>query len=105
MQNWLLVWRIARPVVMALLALGVCPKISLSQTNVLTYDNANFRTGQNLSENILSVSNVNLSNFGKLFVVPVDGKVDAQPLYVSGLLIPGLGTRNVVFAVTEHDSV
>ena len=35
----------------------------------------------------------------------MDGKVDAQPLYVSALSIPGRGIHNVVYAATEHDSV
>ncbi len=34
----------------------------------------------------------------------VDGKVDAQPLYLSGLTIAGQ-THNVVYAASEHDSV
>ncbi len=75
------------------------------QVNVLTWHNDNYRTGQNLNESILNLSNVNPASFGKLFTVAMDGKVDAQPLYVSGLAIPGLGTRNVVFAATEHASV
>ena len=45
------------------------------------------------------------ATFGKFFTVPVDGKVDAQPLYVSALDIPGRGIHNVVYAATEHDSV
>ena len=76
-----------------------------SQTNVLTYHNDNTRTGQNLTETILNPSNVNASAFGKLFTVPVDGKVDAQPLYVSSVDMPVLGIRSVAYAATEHDSV
>ena len=34
----------------------------------------------------------------------MDGKVDAQPLYLSQLTIGG-AAHNVVFAATEHDSV
>src|SRR5579862_4260334 len=75
------------------------------QTNVLTYHNDNMRTGQNLSETILTPQNVNSTAFGKLLNLPVDGKVDAQPLLVSGLTIPGKGTHNVVFVATEHDSL
>ena len=75
------------------------------QTNVLTYHNDNMRTGQNLSETVLTPQNVRSATFGKLFTLPVDGKVDAQPLLVSGLTIPGKGTHNVVFVATEHDSL
>ena len=78
---------------------------AFGQTNVLTFHNDVARTGQNLSETILTPQNVTSSTFGKLFTVTMDGKVDAQPLYVSGLSIPGHGSRNVAFAATEHDSV
>ncbi len=87
-----------------LLFAGLLPSV-LAQTNVLTYHNDLARTGQNLSETILTPQNVNSATFGKLFTVALDGKVDAQPLYVSTLAIPGRGTPNVVFAATEHDSV
>lgn len=75
------------------------------QVDVLTYHNDNFRTGQNLSERRLTPKNVAPASFGKLFTVPVDGKVDAQPLYVSGLAMGNSSKRNVVYAATEHDSV
>jgi outer membrane protein assembly factor BamB len=40
-----------------------------------------------------------------LRVLAADGKVDAQPLYVAGLPVPGRGQRNALFVATEHDSV
>ena len=73
--------------------------------DVTTYHNDNARTGQTLSETILTHANVNSTNFGKLFVLSVDGKVDAQPLYVSALTFPSQGIRNTLYVVTEHDSV
>ncbi len=76
-----------------------------AQTDVLTWHNDVARTGQNLSESILTPVNVNYKNFGLLTNVLVDGKVDAQPLYVSALTLPALGTHNVLYIATEHDSV
>jgi hypothetical protein len=77
----------------------------LQTQDVLTWHNDNARTGQNLSEKILTLENVNSKTFGKRFDIHVDGKVDAEPLYVHGLEIPRQGARNVLFVVTEHDSV
>ncbi len=76
-----------------------------SQTNVLTYHNDNFRTGQNLTETILTPTRVKTATFGKIGFVGLDGKIDAQPLYVAGLVIPGRGNFNVVYVASEHDSV
>src|SRR3984957_16745354 len=73
-------------------------------TDVLTYHNDNARTGQNLTEQILTTANVKTS-FGKLFEDSVDGLVDAQPLIKTQVAIPGQGTRNVIYVVTENDSV
>jgi uncharacterized protein (TIGR03437 family) len=76
-----------------------------AQVGVLTYHNDLARTGQNLAETTLSPSTVNQKQFGKLFSDSLDGQVYAQPLYMPGLAIPNQGTHNVVFVVTEHDSV
>jgi outer membrane protein assembly factor BamB len=73
--------------------------------DVTTYHNDVARTGQNLSETILTPGNVSSSSFGKLFVIPVDGKVDGEPLYLSGITVPGKGIHNVLYLVTEHGSV
>jgi len=72
---------------------------------VLTYHNDEARTGQDLRETVLNPGNVHFSEFGKLFVLAVDGKVDAQPLYKSRVSIPGRGIHNVLYVATEHDSV
>jgi hypothetical protein len=71
----------------------------------VTYHNDNHRTGQNSQETILTLSNVNSGSFGKLFTLPVDGVIDAEPLYLSGVSISGQGTHNVLYVVTENDSV
>jgi hypothetical protein len=73
-------------------------------TDVLTYKNDNSRSGQNLTESVLTPANVSSATFGLLRVLAVDGKVDAQPLYLSKLSVAG-AAHNVVFVATEHDSV
>jgi hypothetical protein len=74
-------------------------------TDVLTYHNDIARTGQNLTESTLTISNVNSAQFGKLGFYPVDGLVDAEPLYASNVAVPSNGTHNVLIVATEHDSV
>lgn len=66
------------------------------------YDNA--RTGQNLNERVLTLLNVSSARFGRLGFFPADGKVDAQPLLLSAVTIPGAGTHNVLYVATEHGS-
>jgi hypothetical protein len=78
---------------------------SLAQVSVLTQHNDNFRSGDNLNETILNTSNVNASQFGKLFSRRVDGQIYAQPLYVPDVTIPNHGVHNVVYVATEHNSV
>ena len=71
--------------------------------DVLTYHYSMTRQGQNTLESVLTPANVNSTNFGKINFLTLDGKVDAQPLYVYRL--PGrLHVQNTLFAVTEHGS-
>jgi hypothetical protein len=72
--------------------------------DVTTYHFDVGRTGLNPNETTLTPSNVTSAKFGLLRVLTLDGKVDAQPLYLSNLTAGGQ-QRNVVYAVTEHDSV
>ena len=43
--------------------------------------------GLRLAETILTTSTVSANTFGKLFSLPVDGQIFAQPLYVSHFTI------------------
>jgi hypothetical protein len=70
-----------------------------------TLHNDNLRTGQNLSETVLTPSNVSPSTFGKLFAYALDGIAHASPLYVANVNVTGQGFHNVVYVATEHDSV
>ena len=74
-------------------------------TDVLTYHNDNGRTGQNLTETLLTTSNVNSAQFGKLGIYTVLGHVDAQPLYASNVATPNNGMHNLLIVATENDSV
>jgi hypothetical protein len=89
------------------LAFGIqsAPLTSAARADVLTYHNDNARSGENLNETILTLASVTVSSFGKTGFLAVDGKVDAQPLYLSAVAIPGGGTHNVLYVATEHDSV
>ena len=76
---------------------------------MLTYHNDNARTGQNLTEQILTTANINnVTNpsptFGKLYELAVDGRVDGQPLIKTQVSIGGV-THNVLYVVTENDTV
>ena len=81
------------------------PVFVTNNSGVFTQHNDNGRTGQNLNETVLSPANVNKTQFGKLGRFAIDGYVYAQPLYVAGVNVPNEGTHNVVYVVTEGDSV
>ena len=70
-----------------------------------THHNDNLRTGQNNSETVLTPTNVNPVQFGRLFSYSIGGIAFASPLYVAGVMIPGSGVHNVVYVATENDSV
>jgi len=95
----------SRGIAVAILVFGLGLLPAYAQVSVTTARNDNMRDGQNLSETILTPSNVNVNQFGKLFSQTVDGYVYAQPLYVPNVNIAGLGTHNVLYVATEHDSV
>jgi hypothetical protein len=77
---------------------------TFGQSAVLTQHNDISRTGQNTTETILNTANVNVNQFGELFVLSTDGQVYAQPLYVPDVTING-ATHNVLIVASEADSV
>ena len=74
---------------------------------MLTQHNDIARTGGSTHEVELNVTNVASDRFGKLFTIPVDGNVWAQPLYqpTVDLSDQGQGIRNVLYVATGNDSV
>ena len=93
-------------VLASMLFVSVCsgqPPTTPSPIPTNRSDNA--RSGANVNETILTPSNVNKEQFGALFNYPIDYLALAQPLYVSGVSIPGKGTHNVVYVATMADSV
>ncbi len=89
-----------------LVSLATIPSGSLLAQNepVWTWHNNNNRNAVNRDEQILTPANVSSTTFGKLGFYATDGAVDAQPLYAPALRI-GNVSHDVLFAVTEHDSV
>jgi len=86
--------------------LSVTNHIGNGFPGVFTQHNDIGRTGQDVHETVLTPALVNnTATFGKKFSQPVDGYVYGQPLYVPNITIPGLGTHNVIYVVTEADSV
>jgi outer membrane protein assembly factor BamB len=88
----------------ASLMLTVTAATNSANVDITTYHDDVGRTGLNPNESILTTTNVTSSQFGLLRILSVDGKVDAQPLYLANLTVAGQA-QNVVFVATEHDSV
>jgi len=77
---------------------------TFAQVNVITQHNDIARTGQNLSETVLTPSNVNDTHFGLLHKIALDDQCYANPLVYSGLTIGGV-VHNVVYMATCNNSV
>ena len=84
------------------LTVQAAPPPAVPDVTTFHYDNA--RDGLNSQETVLTPANVNSSSFGRIGYDTVDGKVDAQPLYLANITVGGQ-SRNVLYIATEHDSV
>ena len=93
-------------------ATGVSGKVTSTATvivagsgnAVLMHHNDLAGNGANLNEITLTPTNVNMATFGRKYVLPVDGQIYAQPLYVPGLMVNG-AAHDAVFAATQNDTV
>lgn len=97
--------RTARRFVAASLFLLGCVSLLCAADGQYTQRGTSYRQGQNDSEIYLNPTNVNVAYFGNLYSYGVDGYVVAQPLYVPNVTIPNVGTVNVIYVATAHDSV
>jgi hypothetical protein len=88
----------------AKLTVGATPPSMGSASDITTYKYNVSRTGLNSAETTLTLANVNSTQFGLLRMLAVDGRVDAQPLYLANLTVAGT-SHNVVYVATEHGSV
>ena len=86
------------------LALTIQSAPQTSALDVTTFHYNVARDGLNPLETILTQSNVNSTQFGKIGFDTVDGKVDAQPLYLANVIVGGQ-SHNILYVATEHASV
>lgn len=86
-------------------AQAILPQNGALPGDVLTYHGDNLRTGWFSQETQLNTNTVNPKSFGWLATVPLDGRVDAEPLVVLNQEIEGHGVTNVVYVATEKNSV
>jgi hypothetical protein len=73
--------------------------------DVKTYHYNLQRTGWNQNEADLTPATVASSKFGMIATLHVDGNVLAQPLLVSGFVMPDGSTHDVLVIATGHNSV
>lgn len=88
----------------ATLALTVQGATTTSAPDVTTWHYDLARTGLNSQETVLTPTNVNSTTFGKIGFFSVDGKVDAQPLFLANVAV-GNTLHNILYVATEHASV
>src|SRR5436190_10494238 len=89
------------------LVIAALPIINIThaQNSVTTQLNDINRTGWNNGEYILTQSNVRPGSLGKLFTRYIDDYVNAQPLVMLKVDMPGVGIRNVVYVATESNTI
>ncbi|RZU43504.1 PQQ-binding-like beta-propeller repeat protein [Edaphobacter modestus] len=88
----------------AVLALNVLGATTTIAPDVTTFHYDLSRSGLNAKETILTPANVNSTQFGKVGFYSMDGKVDAQPLYLANVAMGGK-FHNVIYAASEHGSM
>ena len=97
------------PVVIFCLVWFFCFRAGVAQTPtavpVLTWRYDLTHAGENTKETELTPAAVGSDAFGKLFSLPVDDHVFAQPLYVPNLKMSDGQAHNVLFVATENDSI
>lgn len=86
------------------LALTVQSAAMTQAPDVTTFHYDNARDGLNSQETILTQGNVNSTTFGKVAFYNMDGKVDAQPLFLANVVIGG-SLHNVVYTASEHGTL
>jgi hypothetical protein len=84
---------------------GLDGRAAGNPAQVSTYHGDTLRTGWNANETLLTPASVLSGAFKERSVVDVDAQVDAQPLYVGSQAINGQGSHNVVYVVTENNTV
>ena len=65
----------------------------------------NTRSAANTNETLLNPDNVNKGSFGHVWSFPIDYQALAQPLYIPNVVMPDQTTHNVIYVVTQADSV
>ena len=88
----------------ATLALTVQAASTTNAPDVTTWHYDLARTGLNSQETILTPANVNSTQFGRIGFFSVDGKVDAQPLFLANVVLNN-AFHNILYVATEHASV
>src|SRR5260370_16616281 len=76
--------------------LSLCLGIN-AQTRVTPYRNNLARSGENLTETMLTPANVNQAQLGKIFSRPVAGQLYPHPLDLPAPPIPRTAVHHVIF--------